>query len=216
MRRSRLSTAARIVKRHRRICSNASLAGYRIPSILDVPAILENEAVVRPSDPVHSARPRVGESATLGVSPAIANAIDDAVGVHLSELPLNAEAGTERSASRRRDRSTMRDAKTIHFKLIEIAPTKPSSRCCDRIDSFGARESCGQGLCGCCTVLVNSGAVSGCPYLAALVDGADVVTIEHLDSAGVLDPIQESFIETGAFHCGFLHTGLRIDGKAIA
>jgi len=110
----------------------------------------------------------------------------------------------------------MRDAKTIHFKLIEIAPTTPSSRCCDRIDSFGARESCGQGLCGCCTVLVNSGAVSGCPYLAAFVDGADVVTIEHLDSAGVLDPIQESFIETGAFHCGFLHTGLRIDGKAIA
>ena len=215
MRRSRLSTAARIVKRHRRICSNASLAGYRIPSILDVPAILENEAVVRPSDPVHSARPRVGDSATFGVSPAIANAIDDAVGVHLSELPLNAESSdrpqgeetARRCVTRRRSTSSSSRSRPPHHRRGVATGL---------IDSFGARESCGQGLCGCCTVLVNSGAVSGCPYLAAFVDGADVVTIEHLDSAGVLDPIQESFIETGAFHCGFLHTGLRIDGKAIA
>ena len=58
---------------------------------------------------------------------------------------------------------------------------------------FGARESCGQGLCGCCTVVVDGTAVSGCLYLAAFVDGAEVVTIEGLspgriaasDSAGV-------------------------------
>ena len=39
---------------------------------------------------------------------------------------------------------------------------------------FGARESCGQGLCGCCTLLVNGTAVSGCLYLAAFVDGAEL------------------------------------------
>jgi len=43
---------------------------------------------------------------------------------------------------------------------------------------FGARESCGQGLCGCCTVLVNGTAVSGCLYLAALAQGAHVQTVE--------------------------------------
>ena len=45
---------------------------------------------------------------------------------------------------------------------------------------FGARESCGQGLCGCCTVLVDGTAVSGCLYLAAFVDGTTVVTVEGL------------------------------------
>ena len=65
----------------------------------------------------------------------------------------------------------------------------------ERFDLFGARESCGQGLCGCCTVLVDGRAVSSCLYLAAFVDGADVVTVEHLAADGRLDPVQEAFIE---------------------
>ena len=68
---------------------------------------------------------------------------------------------------------------------------------------FGARESCGQGLCGCCTALVNGIAVSGCLYLAAFVDGAKVVTIEHMASDGKLSVIQEAFLECGAAQCGF-------------
>ena len=72
---------------------------------------------------------------------------------------------------------------------------------------FGARESCGQGLCGCCTVLVNGTAVSGCLYLAAFVDGADVVTVEHLAAGEQLSAVQEAFIETGAFQCGFCTPG---------
>ncbi len=71
----------------------------------------------------------------------------------------------------------------------------------------GARESCGQGLCGCCTVLVNARAVSGCLMLAAFVDGAEVITIEHLDAAGKLSSVQEAFIERGAFQCGFCTPG---------
>ena len=72
---------------------------------------------------------------------------------------------------------------------------------------FGARESCGQGLCGCCTVLVNGKAVSGCLYLAAFVDGADVTTVENLADDGELSPVQEAFIEQGAFQCGFCTPG---------
>lgn len=71
---------------------------------------------------------------------------------------------------------------------------------------FGARESCGQGLCGCCTVLVNGAAVSGCLYLAAFVDGAEVVTAEHDPGSG-LDVVQKAFIECGAFQCGFCTPG---------
>ena len=48
-----------------------------------------------------------------------------------------------------------------------------------RFDLFGARESCGQGLCGCCTVLVDGVAVSGCLYFAIWVDGKSVTTVEH-------------------------------------
>ena len=72
---------------------------------------------------------------------------------------------------------------------------------------YGARESCGQGLCGCCTVLVNGVAVSGCLYLAIAADGKNVTTIEHLDSGGTLSPVQHAFIESGAFQCGFCTPG---------
>jgi CO/xanthine dehydrogenase Mo-binding subunit len=71
--------------------TNASLADYKIPGILDVPAAMENEAI----DSIQSNGPfgakGVGETATFCASPAIANAIDDAVGVRITELPLNAE-----------------------------------------------------------------------------------------------------------------------------
>ena len=70
----------------------------------------------------------------------------------------------------------------------------------------GARESCGQGLCGCCTVLVNGAAVSGCLYLAAFADGAEIETIERTGSGG-LDAVQKAFIECGAFQCGFCTPG---------
>jgi len=72
---------------------------------------------------------------------------------------------------------------------------------------FGARESCGQGLCGCCTVIVDGAAVSGCLYLAVAVDGKTVTTVEHLDSGGALSPVQQAFIEAGAFQCGFCTPG---------
>jgi carbon-monoxide dehydrogenase small subunit len=72
---------------------------------------------------------------------------------------------------------------------------------------FGARESCAQGLCGCCTVIVNGTAVSGCLTLAPLIDGADVRTIEESQPDGQLDPVQQAFVETGAFQCGFCTPG---------
>ena len=74
-------------------------------------------------------------------------------------------------------------------------------------DLTGARESCGQGLCGCCTVIVDGAAVTGCLTMATLVDGADVRTIEEMGPDGELDAVQQAFIETGAFQCGFCTPG---------
>lgn len=72
--------------------TNASLADYKIPSIADIPALMENEAVDTEQKSGPFGAKGVGETGMFGVSPAIANAIDDAVGVRLTELPLNPEA----------------------------------------------------------------------------------------------------------------------------
>jgi aerobic carbon-monoxide dehydrogenase small subunit len=86
-----------------------------------------------------------------------------------------------------------------HHNLIELLQRD--------FNLLGARESCGQGMCGCCTVLVNGKAVSGCLYLASFVDGAEVTTIESLAKSGALNPVQEAFIEAGAFQCGYCTPG---------
>jgi len=72
--------------------TNASLADYKIPGIFDVPDVMENEPIgtSQPNGPFGAKG--VGETSTFCVSPAIANAIDDACGVRLTELPLNPEA----------------------------------------------------------------------------------------------------------------------------
>ena len=111
--------------------------------------------------------------------------------------------------------STDRNAamRTIRFNLngesvsAQVAPHHNLVELLQReFALYGARESCGQGLCGCCTVLVDGKAVSGCLYLAALVDGAEVVTIEHDGGRGP-DAVQQAFIECGAFQCGFCTPG---------
>lgn len=73
--------------------------------------------------------------------------------------------------------------------------------------NFAARASCEQGLCGCCTVLVDGSAVTGCLYLGAFVDGCNVETIERIEVNGNLSAEQEAFIECGAFQCGFCTPG---------
>jgi CO/xanthine dehydrogenase Mo-binding subunit len=72
--------------------TNASLADYKIPGMLDVPRVMENEAVDAHQSNGPFGAKGVGETATFCVSPAIANAIEDACGVRLMSLPLNAEA----------------------------------------------------------------------------------------------------------------------------
>ncbi len=73
-------------------CTNASLAEYKIPGMLDIPADIVNEAVDAEQHSGPYGAKGVGETGTFGVSPAVANAIYDAVGVRLMELPLTPEA----------------------------------------------------------------------------------------------------------------------------
>jgi carbon-monoxide dehydrogenase small subunit len=112
--------------------------------------------------------------------------------------------------------------RTITFTLNGrrvTADVKPHHNVVELLQSqfalTGARESCGQGLCGCCTVLVDGKPVSGCLYLAAFLDGADVVTVEHLAEPAKLDPVQDAFIECGAFQCGYCTPGFVMMTKAL-
>ena len=108
----------------------------------------------------------------------------------------------------------MAAARTITFKLngapVE-ADVKPHHNLVELLQTefglTGARETCGQGLCGCCTVVVNGQAVTGCIYPAMHADGADVATIEGVEQDGQLDPVQQAFIDAGAFQCGFCTPG---------
>jgi carbon-monoxide dehydrogenase small subunit len=107
----------------------------------------------------------------------------------------------------------MMTARTINFTLngeavsTAIEPHRNLVELLQRFNLLGARESCGQGLCGCCTVLVDGAAVSGCLYFGVWVDGKDVSTVEHLDADGTLSKVQQAFIDCGAFQCGFCTPG---------
>jgi aerobic carbon-monoxide dehydrogenase small subunit len=94
-----------------------------------------------------------------------------------------------------------------HQSLVEILR--------DQFNLVGARESCGQGLCGCCTVLVDGEPISGCLMLACFAEGTTVDTIEGHAAGGRLDAVQEAFIEAGAFQCGFCTPGFIVMTRGL-
>ncbi|MDR1509282.1 MAG: (2Fe-2S)-binding protein [Synergistaceae bacterium] len=87
----------------------------------------------------------------------------------------------------------------------------------ERLNLTGTKEACGEGACGCCTVLLNSRAVPSCQILTADCDGADILTIEGLQdpATGELDPIQRKFIDKYAFQCGYCTPGIIMTLKGL-
>jgi carbon-monoxide dehydrogenase small subunit len=80
----------------------------------------------------------------------------------------------------------------------------------------GTKEGCGSGECGACTVIVDGEAVNSCLYLAAEIDGRELLTIEGLASEdGTLHPIQKAFVENGGIQCGFCSPGMILSAKAL-
>ena len=89
----------------------------------------------------------------------------------------------------------------------------------DGLDLTGAKEGCGAGECGACTVLLDGTPVRACLVLAVEADGCAVTSIEGLGSgvgAGARpDPIQQAFIDTGATQCGYCVPGLVLAAKSL-
>ncbi len=73
----------------------------------------------------------------------------------------------------------------------------------------GAKEGCGVGECGACTVIVDGRIIDSCIYLAVWADGREITTIEGVNGVdGGLSDVQESFVDSGAIQCGYCTPGL--------
>lgn len=99
------------------------------------------------------------------------------------------------------------------------APSRPNLTLLDflrdELGLTGAKKGCDMGNCGACTVLVDGRAVYACLTLAIDCSGAAIETIEALDAAGELHPIQRAFIEADAFQCGFCTPGQVMSIKGL-
>lgn len=87
----------------------------------------------------------------------------------------------------------------------------------EHLDLTGAKEGCGKGECGACTVLVDGKTVNSCIFPVMEVDGKEVLTIEGLTdmSESGLHPIQKAFVERGAIQCGFCTPGMVLSAKHL-
>ena len=85
----------------------------------------------------------------------------------------------------------------------------------DDLQLTGTKESCGEGVCGSCTVLVDGSPVRSCLTLAVSVEGKEVTTIEGLNDGEKLHPIQEAFVNHHAIQCGFCSPGMILTAYAL-
>lgn len=79
----------------------------------------------------------------------------------------------------------------------------------------GAKEGCGKGDCGHCTILIDGNPVYSCLTLAVEMEGKDIVTIEGLAEGEKLHPIQQAFVDYGAIQCGFCTPGMILSAKGL-
>ncbi len=107
---------------------------------------------------------------------------------------------------------------TINRKLYQLS-IRPNLTLLDllreELGLTGTKCGCEIGECGACTVLLNGQAVNSCLVLAPQVDGQEVVTVEGLAEGTHLTPLQESFLDHDAVHCGFCTPGMLMSAKAL-
>ena len=86
----------------------------------------------------------------------------------------------------------------------------------EELNYTGAKQGCGVGECGACTVIIDGVTADSCIYLAVWADGKSIKTIEGVsDRGGNLSDIQESYIDAGAVQCGFCTPGLILSTEVL-
>lgn len=80
----------------------------------------------------------------------------------------------------------------------------------------GTKYGCGEGECGACSVLVDGELMRSCQVPAAGAEGRQILTIEGIaGTGGRLDPVQQAFLDEGAWQCGFCTAGMILAAKAL-
>jgi aerobic-type carbon monoxide dehydrogenase small subunit (CoxS/CutS family) len=85
----------------------------------------------------------------------------------------------------------------------------------EKLGLTGTKRGCSTGSCGACTVLLEGAAIKSCSILAMQADGAKVTTVEGLADGAELTPLQNSFLDHGAFQCGFCTSGMLMSATAF-
>ena len=80
------------------------------------------------------------------------------------------------------------------------------------LDLRSVRATCGVGICGACTALVDGRPISTCIFLAPLAEGCEITTVEGL---GGDHPVQQAFEEEHAFQCGYCTPGMILTAKSF-
>jgi aerobic-type carbon monoxide dehydrogenase small subunit (CoxS/CutS family) len=85
----------------------------------------------------------------------------------------------------------------------------------DDLDLTGTKYGCGEGQCGACTVLVDGSPQRSCQTPVLSVVGKQITTIEGLEQAGKLHPLQQAFLDAGAMQCAFCTSGMIMSGVGL-
>ena len=85
----------------------------------------------------------------------------------------------------------------------------------DRLHLTGAKEGCGSGDCGACSVMLDGRLVCSCLVLAAEAEGRSVETIEGMADGEKLHPLQQKFLDHAALQCGICTPGFLVAAKAL-
>jgi aerobic-type carbon monoxide dehydrogenase small subunit (CoxS/CutS family) len=85
----------------------------------------------------------------------------------------------------------------------------------NRLSLTGTKYGCGEGECGACTVLLDGHAVKSCQTLVADAASAKITSIEGLEQHGELTPVQQAFLDAGAFQCAYCTSGMIMRATAL-
>lgn len=78
----------------------------------------------------------------------------------------------------------------------------------DGLGLTGSKYGCGEGQCGACTVLIAGAARRSCQIAVSAATGKPITTIEGLEKDGLLHPVQQAFLDAGAFQCAYCTPGM--------